>query len=61
MISLGVELAQAHFDRSGLLLVPYLLLRKVMSPTALASERFLTDLNAPIVGLQVDKAFSQLR
>ncbi|KAI0006024.1 aflatoxin-detoxifizyme [Russula compacta] len=31
-----------------------------MSPTALATERFLADLNAPIVGLQVDKAFSHL-
>ncbi|KAH9997284.1 aflatoxin-detoxifizyme [Russula vinacea] len=31
-----------------------------MSPQATASARFLTDINAPIVGLQVDKAFSQL-
>ncbi|KAI9509375.1 aflatoxin-detoxifizyme [Russula earlei] len=31
-----------------------------MSSTALATERFLTDLNAPIVGLQVEGAFSQL-
>ncbi|KAI0302020.1 aflatoxin-detoxifizyme [Russula brevipes] len=31
-----------------------------MSQAALATERFLTDRNAPIVGLQVDGAFSQL-
>jgi dipeptidyl-peptidase-3 len=31
-----------------------------MSPQATAAARFLTDINAPIVGLQVDKAFSQL-
>ena len=29
--------------------------------SALASERFLADLNAPIVGLQIDGAFGQLR
>lgn len=33
----------------------------MMSPTTLATERFLTDINAPIVGLEVDGAFSQLR
>jgi hypothetical protein len=32
-----------------------------MSPQATASARFLADINAPIVGLQVDKAFSQLK
>ena len=32
-----------------------------MSAQALAASRFLADLNAPIVGLQVDKAFLQLR
>ncbi|KAH9981302.1 aflatoxin-detoxifizyme [Lactifluus volemus] len=31
-----------------------------MSSTALSSDRFLTDLNAPIVSLQVEQAFSQL-
>ncbi|KAH9966659.1 aflatoxin-detoxifizyme [Russula dissimulans] len=31
-----------------------------MSSTALATERFLTDVNAPIVSLQVDGAFAQL-
>ncbi|KAH9019047.1 aflatoxin-detoxifizyme [Lactarius hengduanensis] len=29
-------------------------------PSALAAERFLTDLNAPIVSLQIDAAFAQL-
>ncbi|KAH9043246.1 aflatoxin-detoxifizyme [Lactarius pseudohatsudake] len=30
-------------------------------PSALAAERFLTDRNAPIVSLQIDAAFAQLR
>ncbi len=30
-------------------------------PSALAVERFLTDRNAPIVSLQIDGAFAQLR
>jgi hypothetical protein len=30
-------------------------------PSALAAERFLADLNADIVGLQIDEAFGQLR
>lgn len=30
-------------------------------PSALAAERFLADLNAEIVGLQIDEAFAQLR